>query len=60
MESALRAGDVVHRGEVVGVLLAGHCAEPCLHLGERVDGAYVNPLLALGGLEHSVLYPPRG
>jgi murein DD-endopeptidase MepM/ murein hydrolase activator NlpD len=59
VESTLRAGDVVHRGDVVGVLLAGHCVAPCLHLGERLDGAYVNPLLALGGLEHSVLYPAR-
>jgi murein DD-endopeptidase MepM/ murein hydrolase activator NlpD len=57
--SPLHAGDVVQRGEVVGVLLPGHCAEPCLHLGARVDGEYVNPLVFLGGVPHAVLYPTR-
>jgi murein DD-endopeptidase MepM/ murein hydrolase activator NlpD len=55
--SALSAGDPVVRGEVVGTLLAGHCAAACLHLGARVDGAYVNPLLFLGGVPWSVLLP---
>jgi murein DD-endopeptidase MepM/ murein hydrolase activator NlpD len=57
--SALSAGDLVVRGEVVGTLLAGHCAMPCLHLGARVDGEYVNPLLFLGGVPWSVLLPAR-
>jgi murein DD-endopeptidase MepM/ murein hydrolase activator NlpD len=59
--TSLHAGDVVHRGEVIGVLVAGHCdVAPCLHLGARVDGEYVNPLVFLGGVPHSVLYPTRG
>ncbi|HXR44674.1 MAG TPA: M23 family metallopeptidase [Pseudolysinimonas sp.] len=53
----LAAGDAVRRGQVIGTLLLGHCALPCLHLGVRVDGEYVNPLLFLGGVPHSVLYP---
>jgi hypothetical protein len=58
--SALHAGDVVHRGEVIGILEAGHCgASPCLHLGARIDGRYANPLLFLGGVPHAVLYPTR-
>jgi len=58
--TALHAGDVVHRGEVIGVLLAGHCdSGPCLHLGARVDGEYVNPLVFLGGVPRAVLYPTR-
>jgi murein DD-endopeptidase MepM/ murein hydrolase activator NlpD len=58
--SSLRAGDVVHRGDVVGALVAGHCASgACLHLGARVGGEYVNPLVFLGGVPHAVLYPTR-
>jgi murein DD-endopeptidase MepM/ murein hydrolase activator NlpD len=58
--TSLHAGEVVHRGEVIGTLLAGHCAgPPCLHLGARVDGEYVNPLVFLGGVPHAVLYPTR-
>jgi murein DD-endopeptidase MepM/ murein hydrolase activator NlpD len=60
VSSTLHAGDVVRRGEVVGTLVAGHCAAVCLHLGARVDGEYVNPLVFLGGVPHSVLYPTRG
>lgn len=50
-------GDRVRRGEAIGILLPGHCSSPCLHLGARIDGEYVNPLLFLGGLERAVLYP---
>ena len=57
VESSLVVGEQVVRGEVIGTLLAGHCASPCLHLGARVDGAYVNPLLFLGGVPWSVLLP---
>ena len=58
--SSLHMGDVVHRGQVVGTLVAGHCASGvCLHLGARVDGEYVNPLVFLGGVPHAVLYPTR-
>lgn len=58
--STLHAGDVVHRGDVVGTLEAGHCASACLHLGARVGGAYVSPLRFLGGVPPAVLYPTRG
>ncbi|NRD25562.1 murein hydrolase activator EnvC [Frigoribacterium sp. VKM Ac-2836] len=53
-------GDAVTRGQTVGVLDEGHCADrPCLHLGARVDGEYVSPLLFLGEIEPSVLLPTR-
>ncbi|HEY4225410.1 MAG TPA: M23 family metallopeptidase [Pseudolysinimonas sp.] len=55
--TTLVAGDRVSRGEAIGTLLPGHCASTCLHLGVRVDGEYVNPLLFLGGVGWSVLYP---
>lgn len=57
VQTALVAGDRVTRGQVIGTLLPGHCASPCLHLGVRVGGDYVNPLLFLGGVGWSVLYP---
>lgn len=57
VQTTLAAGDRVTRGQVVGTLLPGHCASPCLHLGVRVGGEYVNPLLFLGGVGWSVLYP---
>jgi murein DD-endopeptidase MepM/ murein hydrolase activator NlpD len=58
--TALTAGDTVHRGELVGTLVDGHCAViACLHLGVRVGGEYVSPLLFLGGVPRSVLVPTR-
>ena len=57
VSSTLAAGQLVTRGEVIGTVLPGHCATPCLHLGARVDGEYVNPLLFLGGVPWSVLLP---
>ena len=59
--SELARGDVVERGQPIGVLRPGHCAEgpSCLHLGARIDGAYVSPLLFLGGGEPSILLPTR-
>ncbi|WP_395640641.1 M23 family metallopeptidase [Pseudolysinimonas sp.] len=57
VEPLVATGDRVRRGDVIGVLLPGHCSTPCLHLGARIDGEYVNPLLFLGGLDHAILYP---
>jgi murein DD-endopeptidase MepM/ murein hydrolase activator NlpD len=57
--STLHAGDVVHRGDLIGTVVAGHCAASCLHLGARIDGAYVNPMVFLGGVQRAVLYPTR-
>lgn len=58
--TTLRAGDEVGRGEIIGEVGAGgHCQASCVHLGARVDGAYVNPLrflrskpVLLPSLEH--------
>lgn len=55
----LVAGDAVERGQVVGAVLAGHCASVCLHFGVRVAGVYTSPLAWLGGLERAVLLPTR-
>lgn len=45
LETHLREGDSVARGDVAGVVgSGGHCGSECVHVGVRVDGAYVNPL----------------
>lgn len=60
VEATVAAGSRVRRGQTVGILRAGHCApDACLHLGARIDGAYVSPLLLLGDLPPSVLLPTR-
>jgi murein DD-endopeptidase MepM/ murein hydrolase activator NlpD len=57
--TTLAAGDSVARGAVIGELQAGHCVQPCLHFGVRLDGGYVSPLNYLGGIPWSVLLPTR-
>jgi len=58
--SELSAGDAVTRGQVVGILVAGHgCVAECVHLGARIDGEYVSPLMMLGEGRPSVLLPTR-
>jgi murein DD-endopeptidase MepM/ murein hydrolase activator NlpD len=57
--SSLHVGDRVTRGEVIGQVVAGHCAQLCLHFGVRVRGEYVSPMLFLGGIPYSVLLPTR-
>ena len=57
LESELTAGERVRRGDPIGLLSGGHCAAGCLHLGARIDGGYVSPLLFLGGQPRAVLLP---
>lgn len=43
--SELQPGEAVARGQLLGTLATGgHCRAECLHLGARIDGAYVNPM----------------
>lgn len=57
--TSLVAGDTVHRGQQIGIVEPGHCSRLCLHLGVRLNGEYVSPLLYLGGVPRSVLLPTR-
>ncbi|MGB3413573.1 MAG: peptidoglycan DD-metalloendopeptidase family protein [Microbacteriaceae bacterium] len=61
IETQLLAGDTVARGQIIGQLPAQgepkHCAVSCFHFGVRKNGKYLNPLLLLGALPRSVLYP---
>jgi murein DD-endopeptidase MepM/ murein hydrolase activator NlpD len=59
VQSSLSAGQVVHRGDVIGTVLPGHCSGQCLHFGVRLHGEYVNPLRFLGGVPWAVLLPTR-
>jgi len=54
----LPVGAAVAAGQPIGtVARGGHCADSCLHLGVRVDGEYVSPLMFLAGVPPAVLLP---
>ncbi|MET3809717.1 M23 family metallopeptidase [Arthrobacter sp. UYEF3] len=61
VESALRPGDAVARGSVLGRALPGHCGgTPCVHWGVRRGDEYLNPLAFVMDLRPSVLLPLMG
>lgn len=57
--ASVSAGMLVRRGDPVGTVGSGHCrvAEPCLHLGARVEDRYVDPLPLLPRPAWPVLLP---
>lgn len=58
VDASVAHGQRVTRGEAVGLLSGGgHASAGTLHLGVRLDGEYVNPLLFLGGVERARLLP---
>ncbi|MGO4299908.1 murein hydrolase activator EnvC family protein [Leifsonia sp. RAF41] len=61
VESEAPVGSVVGRGAVVGTVASGgHCDARCLHVGVRVDGEYVSPLLFFSRVEPAILLPLGG
>lgn len=45
-------------GDALGTIdLGGHAAAGTLHLGVRLDGAYIDPMLLFGGAPRAVLLP---
>lgn len=61
VDATLQAGARVERGEVVGSLALGGHAEPgTLHLGARLKGEYLNPLVLLDAMPRAVLLPYSG
>ena len=51
-------GDRVRAGQPIAVVASGgHCGDRCVHLGVRLGGQYVSPLLYLGGIPRAVLLP---
>ena len=58
LQSSLKPGDAVSEGDLIGVTASGgHAAAGTLHLGVRLDGVYINPMLLFGGAPRSVLLP---
>lgn len=58
LQSSLRPGDPVSAGDEIGVVaVGGHAAPGTLHLGVRLDGAYINPLILFGDVPRAVLLP---
>jgi murein DD-endopeptidase MepM/ murein hydrolase activator NlpD len=54
----LLVGATVRAGEPIGVVATGgHCEARCLHVGVRIDGAYVSPLLFFDRVPRAVLLP---
>lgn len=58
VEASVAAGARVARGEIVGELgVGGHTESGALHLGARLNGEYLNPLVLLGAMPRAVLLP---
>ena len=57
--STLAEGTAVARGSPIGIAGAGHCDASCIHVGVRVYGEYVSPLVYLGSVPRAVLLPTR-
>jgi len=58
VESDLKVGQSVRRGQRIGTLHPGHCAvSVCVHWGVRQDGDYVDPLRFIQDLRPSILLP---
>ncbi|MFF3028117.1 murein hydrolase activator EnvC family protein [Microbacterium sp. NPDC057944] len=58
LTSDLSPGDVVSAGQPIGsVATGGHAVEGTLHLGVRLGGAYINPMLLFGDVPRAVLLP---
>lgn len=58
VSSALAPGDAVSAGDEIGAVAAGgHAVLGTLHLGVRLDGAYINPMLLFGVVPRAVLLP---
>lgn len=54
----LPLGSELDAGSPLGVVAnGGHCDSRCVHIGVRVDGEYVSPLLFFAGVPPAVLLP---
>lgn len=58
VDPGLPVGTPVERSTPLGTISAGGHAElGAVHFGVRLDGAYINPLVLLGGVPRAVLLP---
>ncbi|HWS51536.1 MAG TPA: M23 family metallopeptidase [Microbacterium sp.] len=58
LASTLNPGDLVAAGDEIGTVdVGGHARPGTLHLGVRLDGEYINPMLLFGDVPRAVLLP---
>ena len=58
LESDLAPGTVVGAGEEIGTLASGgHSAPGTLHVGVRLNGVYIDPMLMFGEVPRAILLP---
>jgi murein DD-endopeptidase MepM/ murein hydrolase activator NlpD len=58
LDSDLAVGTPVKAGDELGtVAVGGHTATGALHIGVRLDGTYINPMLMFGEVPRAVLLP---
>ncbi|WP_341957317.1 M23 family metallopeptidase [Microbacterium sp. LWH13-1.2] len=56
--STLSPGDVVTAGDAIGTVgSGGHTSPGTMHLGVRLDGDYINPMLLFAEVPRAVLLP---
>jgi murein DD-endopeptidase MepM/ murein hydrolase activator NlpD len=49
-------GEEISEGQIVATVLGKHCGPNCLHIGLRVSGNYLNPLLLFRQIPYSVIH----
>lgn len=49
-------GEVVVAGQIVAKVTTNHCGSECMHIGLRVSGQYMNPLLLFRDIPYSVIH----
>ncbi|GAA1525780.1 hypothetical protein GCM10009803_03350 [Microbacterium ginsengiterrae] len=58
LRSELAPGATVRAGDAIGTVAAGgHAASDTLHIGVRLHGVYINPMLLFGDVPRAVLLP---
>ncbi|WP_435744560.1 murein hydrolase activator EnvC family protein [Microbacterium sp. PMB16] len=58
VSSTLSPGDVVSAGEEIGIVaFGGHTTPGALHVGVRLAGEYINPMLLFGDVPRAILLP---
>lgn len=58
VDSSLAPGERVKAGQLVGTVdVGGHSARGALHVGVRIDDAYVNPRPLFGEVPRAILLP---
>ncbi|HWV49364.1 MAG TPA: M23 family metallopeptidase, partial [Microbacterium sp.] len=56
--AVVSSGQEVSAGDVIGtVSTGGHAASGTMHVGLRVHGAYVDPMMMFGPIERAILLP---